>query len=55
LQTECNAIVLDLSPSNIENKYTDKPEYMLNLAFKVAVSFQPSIIYIDEVEKIFKV
>lgn len=54
LQTECDALVIDLSPSNIENKYTDKPDYLLSLSFKVAAYFQPAIIYIDEIERIFK-
>lgn len=54
LQSECNALIIDLSPSNIEDKYTDKPDYLLSLSFKVAACFQPSIIYIDEIERIFK-
>ncbi|CAK65698.1 unnamed protein product (macronuclear) [Paramecium tetraurelia] len=54
LQTECDALILDLSPANIENKYQDKPDYLLSLAFKTAACFQPAIIYIDEIERIFK-
>ena len=49
-------MVVDLSPSTIENQYPDKNSTakMLYMAFTVAKQYQPAIIYIDEVEEIFK-
>lgn len=49
---ECNALMIDLSPSTIENKATDKNSIakMFYMAFTVAREFQPCIIYMDEVE-----
>ena len=54
LHTECDSLLIDLSVENIKDKYSNEPEKLLNLAFKVATCFQPSIIYIDEVDWIFK-
>jgi IQ and AAA domain-containing protein len=38
LATECNAIVIDLSPYNLEGKYQEKNPFpgCINAAFKVA-------------------
>jgi IQ and AAA domain-containing protein len=38
LATECNAIVIDLSPFNLEGKYQEKNPFpgCINAAFKVA-------------------
>ena len=48
----CNAIIIDLSPSTIENKATDKNAIakIFNMGFTVAREFQPSIIVMDEIE-----
>lgn len=56
LQTELDAMVVDLSPSTVESKYPDKASTakMLYMAFTVAKEYQPSIIYIDEIDEIFK-
>ena len=49
-------MLLDISPSNLDQKYPDKEgtAKMLYMAFTVAKAFPPAIIYIDEIEKIFK-
>lgn len=38
LATECNAIIIDISPSSIDTKFPDKKQLdgMLNSAFKTA-------------------
>lgn len=45
----------DLSPKNIERKLGSKAEIakLMHMVFKVASELQPSVIYIDEVEKLF--
>ena len=55
LSTECNAIVIDISPNNLEGKYPDKIPFpqVLNSAFRVAQEFQPAIIYCEDIEMIF--
>ncbi|KAL4506963.1 hypothetical protein ABPG72_001384 [Tetrahymena utriculariae] len=55
LAHECNAIILDISPSNVDGQYTDKKQIdgMINSAFKVAKEFQPAIIYCEDFEYIF--
>lgn len=52
LAHECDAMVLDLSPMNIEERYTDKEstKKLIAMTFVVAKNFQPAIIYIDECE-----
>lgn len=52
LAHECDAIVLDLSPSNIDGKMMDKEstKRLVAMTYVVAKNFQPSIIYIDECE-----
>lgn len=56
IANELDAMVVDLSPATVETKYPDKASTakMLYMAFTVAKKYQPSIIYIDEVEEIFK-
>lgn len=41
LAHECNAILLDISPTNIDGLYTDKKQIdgMINSAFRVAKEF----------------
>lgn len=52
---ETNSIVFDLSPLNIEGKYTNKKEEekLVASVMVVAKEYQPSIIYIDEAEKVW--
>jgi ATP-dependent 26S proteasome regulatory subunit len=56
LASECDALVLELSPLTLEPKINDKKELnkMLAMTFNVAKTFPPAIIYMDEVENIFK-
>ena len=53
--TEVNALLIDLSPHNIEGKYGEKrhEDKMIASAMVVAKHYQPSIIMIDECEKVF--
>jgi SpoVK/Ycf46/Vps4 family AAA+-type ATPase len=50
-----NAILFDMSPINIEGKYPAKKEEekMVASVMVTAKEYQPSIIYIDECEKVF--
>ena len=52
--TETNSTLFDLSPWNIEGKYSQKKEEekLIALVMCTAKEYQPSIIYMDEVEKI---
>jgi ATP-dependent 26S proteasome regulatory subunit len=54
LQTECNALVFDLTPSNLEEKF-DKAalKKLIWTVIIVAKEFQPSIVMIDDFEQIF--
>ena len=56
LAHECNALILDISPSNLENKYNDAAgmKKFIYMVFMVAKTFQPSIIMCDDIETIFK-
>lgn len=53
--TEVNALLIDLSPHNIDMKYSERrfEDKMIASAMVVAKHYQPSIIYIDESEKVF--
>lgn len=54
--SETNSVVFDLSPLNIEGVYNssmDTTKQMIATVFIVAREFQPSVIYIDEVEKVW--
>ena len=52
LAYECNAMILDLSPSNIANRVSDKASIgkTFFMAFTVAKHFHPSIILMDEID-----
>ena len=56
LAHECDAIVLELSPMTLEPKLSERKELysMLAMTFNVAKTFAPAIIYMDEIENIFK-
>ncbi|XP_007536695.1 IQ and AAA domain-containing protein 1-like [Erinaceus europaeus] len=53
--TETKAILFDLSPSNLQDKYPGKAgaQMLVHLVFKVARLFQPSVIWIGDAEKNF--
>ena len=53
--SETNSILFDLSPLNIEGKYSEKKgeDKLIASTFVVAHEYQPSIIYIDDVHKVF--
>ena len=52
---ETNSILFDLSPINIDGKYSAKKEEekMVASVMVAAKEYQPSIIYIDECEKVW--
>ena len=53
--THTNAVLFDLSPLSIEGKYAGgkkQDETMIASVFLTAKKYQPSVIYIDEVEKV---
>uniref|UniRef100_A0A7S3IQL7 ATPase AAA-type core domain-containing protein n=1 Tax=Strombidium inclinatum TaxID=197538 RepID=A0A7S3IQL7_9SPIT len=52
---ETNSILFDMSPLNIDGKYTGKKEEdkLVASVMVVAKEYQPSLIYIDECEKVF--
>lgn len=54
LAWECDAMVIDLSATNLENKYMDKEstKKLIAMTFVVAKNFQPALIYIDESEMV---
>jgi AAA+ superfamily predicted ATPase len=53
--TETKSMVFDLSPANIDGQYATKAdtEKMIAMVFIVADEYQPSVIYIDECEKLW--
>ena len=55
IATECDALVFDLSPAVVFEKFTDKGSVRkaMFMAFTIAKLHEPSIIYIDGVERIF--
>jgi len=55
LQSQCAALVLDLSPSNILEKYSDRSSVVkaFYMAWKVAHEFEPAIIVVNEAELLF--
>jgi len=48
-------VLFDLSPANIDNKYTGKKEEekLVASVMVVAKKYQPGLIYIDEAEKVW--
>ena len=56
IATETKSLVFDISPSNIEGKFSDNKDTtakMIAMVFVVAKEYMPSVIYIDEAEKIW--
>lgn len=53
--TETGANLFDLTATNIMGKYIGKPatRLLVNMVFKVARLLQPSVILVDECEKMF--
>ena len=53
--TEVNALLIDLSPHNIEGTYDGKrlEEKLVATAMVAAKAYQPSVVYIDEAEKVW--
>lgn len=53
--SETNSTLYDLSPNNIDNKFPAKKEEekLIAMVMFTAKDYQPSIIYIDECEKVF--
>lgn len=53
---ETKSVVFDLSPMNIDGKFAENKastDKMLAMVFRVAEEYQPSLIYIDEAEKVW--
>lgn len=53
--TETNSLLFDISPANIDGKYCDvkkAEEKLIASVMVTAKEYQPSIIYIDEMEKV---
>lgn len=55
LQTECSALVFDLSPSNILEKYTDSSscKKLFRRVWTVSHEFEPSIILCDDLDLVY--
>lgn len=55
IASETNAVLFDLSPLSIDQKYIGGKEHekMVASVMVVAKEYQPSIIYIDECEKVW--
>ena len=53
--TATNSVLFDLSPVNTENKFPGKreEERLIAMTFMTAKKYQPSVIYIDEAEKMW--
>ena len=53
--SETNSIFFDMSPINIDGKYSDKKgeEKLIASVMVTAKEYQPSVIYIDECEKVW--
>ena len=52
---ESGANLFNLTPSNTDGKYTGKMAYnMVHTTFKVAKALAPSVIWIDDIESVFK-
>ena len=57
IANETASFVFDLSPLSIEGKYTEKKgeEKLVASVMRVAKEYQPSVVYIDECERVFPV
>lgn len=55
LQSQCGALVLDLSPSNILERYPDKSSVVkaFYMSWKVAHEYEPCIIMVNEVDLLY--
>lgn len=56
IASETKSLVMDLSPAVIAEKYTENKnawEKMVAMVFKAAKQYAPSVVYIDECEKVF--
>lgn len=56
IASETKSMVFDISPMNIDMKFNDSrqtTEKMIAMVFVVAKEYMPSLIYIDEAEKIW--
>jgi len=55
LQSQCGALVLDMSPSNILERYSERSKVVkaFYMAWKVAHEFEPCIILVNEAELIY--
>jgi SpoVK/Ycf46/Vps4 family AAA+-type ATPase len=55
IASETNSCWFDLSPKNIERKLGTKAEIakLVHMVFKVAQELQPSVIYIDDIDRVF--
>jgi SpoVK/Ycf46/Vps4 family AAA+-type ATPase len=53
--TETNSVLFDLSPVNIDGIYQGKKEEekLVASVMVTAKEYQPSVIYIDEIERVF--
>lgn len=56
IQTECNCIVMDLSPDNLEGKLKDKKDLkrIFWMSIIVAKYFQPALILVEDVDTILQ-
>ena len=52
---DTGSVLIDLSPRTTDGKYSGSSQckLMVHMAFKVAKTLAPAIIYIDEIEKVF--
>lgn len=52
---DTGSVLIDLSPRQTDGKYSgsNQCKLMVHIAFKVAKTLAPAIIYIDEIEKVF--
>lgn len=53
---ETHSVLFDLSPVNIEGEFAgsrSESEKMVAMVMRAAKEYQPSVIYIDEIEKVF--
>lgn len=55
LQSQCGALVLDLSPSNILERYPDKSSVVkaFYMSWKVAHEYEPCIIMVNELDLLY--
>ena len=54
IASECNAVFISLSLSNLENKYYGETNKLISAAFSYAKIKQPSIIFLDEIDGLLR-